>query len=76
MSAAAIHATPTAFAAALEALKFEHAPCTADAKAANADYLQWTDNPTEQPGGVNFGAVMAWLRENLPADAIIVQRRR
>ena len=27
--------------------------------------------PTEQPGSVNFGAVMVWLRENLPADAIL-----
>ena len=40
-------------------------------KAAHADYLEWTEKPTEQPGGVNFGAVMVWLRENLPADAII-----
>ncbi len=42
-----------------------------DAKAAHADYLAWTDKPTEQPGGVNFGAVMVWLRENLPHDAIL-----
>ena len=27
--------------------------------------------PTEQPGAVNLGAVMVWLRDNLPADAII-----
>jgi acetolactate synthase I/II/III large subunit len=27
--------------------------------------------PTEQPGGVNLGAVMVWLRENLPADTIL-----
>ena len=66
----AIHATPTAFAAALAALKFERAP-SGDAKGAHADYLQWTDKATEQPGGVNFGAVMVWLRENLPADAIL-----
>ena len=66
----AIHATPTAFAAALDELKFAHAP-SGDAKAAHADYLQWTEKPTEQPGGVNFGAVMVWLRENLPADAIL-----
>src|SRR3984893_3366301 len=66
----AIHATPTAFAAALETLKFARAP-EGDAKAAHADYLAWTDKPTEQPGGVNFGAVMVWLRDNLPADAIL-----
>jgi acetolactate synthase I/II/III large subunit len=66
----AIHATPTAFAAALEDLQFTRAPA-GDAKAAHADYLEWTEQPTEQPGGVNFGAVMVWLRENLPADAIL-----
>ena len=42
-----------------------------DAEAAHADYLAWTEKPTEQPGGVNFGAVMVWLRENLAADAIL-----
>ena len=41
------------------------------AKAAHADYLDWTEKPTEQPGGVNFGAVMVWLREFLPVDAIL-----
>ena len=66
----AIHATPTAFAAALDELKFARVP-SGDAKVAHADYLQWTDKATEQPGGVNFGAVMVWLRENLPADAIL-----
>ena len=66
----AIHATPTAFAAALDELKFARVP-SGDAKVAHADYLQWTDKATEQPGSVNFGAVMVWLRENLPADAIL-----
>src|SRR6201996_543369 len=66
----AIHATPTAFAAALSSLPFAKPPA-GDAKAAHADYLQWTDTPTAQPGGVNLGAVMVWLRDNLPADAIL-----
>jgi acetolactate synthase I/II/III large subunit len=66
----AINATPTAFAAALAHLQFATKPA-GDAKAANADYLKWTEAPTEQPGGVNFGAVMVWLRENLPHDAIL-----
>ena len=66
----AINATPTAFTAALEELKFARAPA-GDAKAAHADYIEWTEKPTEQPGGVNFGAVMVWLRENLPADAVL-----
>jgi len=66
----AIHATPTAFAAALEKLELPH-PLRGAADAAHADYLAWTEKPTEQPGAVNFGAVMVWLRDNLPPDAII-----
>ena len=66
----AINATPAAFTAALERLTFARAPA-GEAKAANADYRAWTEKPTEQPGGVNFGAVMIWLRENLAPDAVI-----
>ena len=40
-------------------------------QAAHADYLAWTDTATEQPGGVNLGAIMVWLRENLPDDTIL-----
>jgi acetolactate synthase I/II/III large subunit len=66
----AINATPTAFAAALERLELPR-PVTGDAKTAHAEYLEWTDQPTEQPGSVNFGAVMVWLREYLPDDVIL-----
>ncbi len=66
----AIHATPTAFAAALDKLELPP-PLRGDAETAHADYLAWTEKPTEQPGSVNFGTVMVWLRDNLPADAII-----
>ena len=77
----AIHSTPTAFAAALENLELpppypppqagEGRAVRGQAQAAHADYLEWTEEPTEQPGAVNLGAVMVWLRENLPLDAII-----
>ncbi|MGA7428275.1 MAG: thiamine pyrophosphate-dependent enzyme, partial [Rhodoplanes sp.] len=68
----AIHAAPTAFAAATAAL----APppvigWRAETEAAHADYLGWSNEPTEVPGAVNLGAIMVWLRENLPADAIV-----
>jgi acetolactate synthase I/II/III large subunit len=65
-----IHATPTAFALALEQLTV---PGTlhGQGEGAHADYVAWTEKPTEQPGRVNFGAVLVWLRDNLPADAII-----
>jgi len=66
----AIHATPTAFAAALDHLDLKEA-ARGDADTAHADYLEWTEMPTEQPGGVNFGAVMVWLREYLPANAML-----
>jgi acetolactate synthase I/II/III large subunit len=66
----AINATPTAFAAALERLELPR-PVTGDAKTAHAEYLEWTDQPTEQPGSVNFGAIMVWLREYLPDDVIL-----
>jgi acetolactate synthase-1/2/3 large subunit len=65
-----IHATPTAFAAALEHLDIPGVR-GGQAQPAHADYLAWTEKPTEQPGAVNLGAVMVWLRENLPADAIL-----
>jgi acetolactate synthase I/II/III large subunit len=66
----AINSTPTAFAAALETLELPQ-PRHGQAEAAHAEYLDWTEQPTEQPGTVNFGAIMVWLREYLPTDAII-----
>jgi acetolactate synthase-1/2/3 large subunit len=68
----AINAAPTAFAAALESLQPPNdIGWRAQTKTAHADYLAWTDKATAQPGDVNFGEIMVWLRENLPADAII-----
>jgi acetolactate synthase I/II/III large subunit len=66
----AIHATPTGFAAALEKLDLPRS-LRGQAEAAHADYLAWTEKPTEQPGTVNLGAIMVWLRDNLPTDALI-----
>jgi acetolactate synthase-1/2/3 large subunit len=68
----AIHAAPTAFARTVGAWQPARAQTWADeTKAAHADYLAWTEVPTEQPGSVNLGAVMAWLRDNVPADTIL-----
>ncbi len=68
----AIHASPAPFAEASEAMQPPGSiPWRARTHAAHADYLAWTDMPTEQPGGVNLGAVMVWLRENLPDDTIL-----
>jgi acetolactate synthase-1/2/3 large subunit len=68
----AINASPTAFAAAAEGLQppqeLRWATQTAEA---HADYLAWSETPTAVPGDVNPGAVMVWLRENLPAGSIL-----
>jgi acetolactate synthase I/II/III large subunit len=66
----AIHGTPAAFAAALDKLDLPTS-VHGQAAAAHADYLQWTEKPTEQPGAVNLGAIMVWLRDHLAPDAII-----
>jgi acetolactate synthase-1/2/3 large subunit len=67
-----INAAPTAFAAALEGLQQpDEIPWRAETAIAHADYLAWTEKATPQPGGVNFGEIMVWLRHNLPEDAII-----
>jgi acetolactate synthase-1/2/3 large subunit len=68
----AINASPTAFCSALEALQ----PSTeiawrGESETAHADYLAWSEKATPQPGKVNLGEVLVWLRENLPEDAIL-----
>ena len=40
-------------------------------RAAHDDYLAWTEKATPQPGGVNLGEIVVWLRQNLPEDAFI-----
>jgi acetolactate synthase-1/2/3 large subunit len=68
----AIHAAPTAFAAAAEGLQPPNdIKWRSDTAVAHADYLAWTEAATEQPGGVNLGAIMVWLRDNLPPEAIL-----
>ncbi len=67
-----INATPTAFAAALEGLQPpQQIAWRGSAEAAHAEYLAWSETATEQPGGVNLGAVVTWLRDRLPSDAVI-----
>src|SRR5690349_5984067 len=67
-----INAAPTAFAAALEGLQPPiELPWRAETAVAHADYMAWSETPTDVPGGVNPGAVMVWLRENLKAGSII-----
>jgi acetolactate synthase-1/2/3 large subunit len=70
--ALAINAAPTAFCSALEGLQPPNEIAwRGESEAAHADFLAWTDKATPQPGAVNLGEVMIFLRETLPADAII-----
>ena len=70
--ALAVNASPTAFCSALEGLQPPNEIAwKGESDTAHADYLAWTETATKVPGAVNLGAVMVWLRENLPADAII-----
>ncbi|NVO17376.1 MAG: thiamine pyrophosphate-binding protein [Rhodoplanes sp.] len=68
----AINATPVAFAqAAATLVPPASIAWQGEAAAAHADYLAWSETPAAVPGGVNFGEVVLWLRENLPPDSVI-----
>ncbi len=68
----AINATPVAFCAALGALSPPEKPVWADtAREAHADYLAYSETATRVPGSVNLGEAICYLRDVLPADAII-----
>ena len=67
-----IHAAPKTFAASLEAVQPPNEIGWRGAEAeARADYLAWTETPPAVPGPVDTGRVVAWLRDRLPADAIL-----
>src|SRR6185295_3151754 len=68
----AINAAPTAFAAALEGLQPPNdLRWAADTPVAHADFLAWTDTPTQVPGAVNMGEIVLGLRAKLPPDAVV-----
>jgi acetolactate synthase-1/2/3 large subunit len=70
--ALAINASPTAFCSALEGLQPPNEIVwRSECETAHADYLAWSEKATPQPGGVNLGEVMVWLRDHLPEDAIL-----
>jgi acetolactate synthase-1/2/3 large subunit len=58
------------FAAALRNLKLDGAAWKSWRVQARADYVQWT-RPTSIPGKVQLAEIVAWMREQLPRDAII-----
>jgi len=70
--ALAIHATPSAFAAALDGLAApEKVAWSVATPAAHAEFIEWTAKPAQVPGAVNLGEIIAGLRDTLPAETII-----
>jgi acetolactate synthase-1/2/3 large subunit len=70
--ALAIQAAPTAFCSALEGLQPPNEIAwRGESDIAHADYLAWSEKATPQPGTVNLGEILVWLRENLLPGAII-----
>ncbi len=68
----AINAAPTAFCSALEGLQPpDEITWHSEAAMAHADYLVWSEKATPQPGAVNLGEILIWLREHLAPEAII-----
>lgn len=68
----AIHASPIRFVAALTRLDVAARPAWRDsAIAAHEEYRAWTETATLQPGDVNLGEVMTWLRDHVPQDTIL-----
>ncbi len=70
--ALAIQATPNAFCAALADLAHPNdAPWQGATREARQEFLDWTDKPPRLPGKFQYGEVMRWLSDQLPAEAII-----
>jgi acetolactate synthase-1/2/3 large subunit len=68
----AIQSSGATFALALaKADMAAHERAVSETAEAHRAYLAWSDTPKPQPGEVNLGEVMVWLRENLPARSII-----
>lgn len=68
----AMVATPRRLAPALAALiSPNHRPWAEETPRAHQAYLDWSQVATPQPGAVNLGEVMVWLRGALARDAVI-----
>ncbi|MCW6509898.1 thiamine pyrophosphate-binding protein [Lichenifustis flavocetrariae] len=68
-----IQASPATFAATLESVQ---PPQTlrwaAETRSARKDYLDWTGQPAaDVPGPVDMAEIVMWLRDRLPANAIV-----
>ncbi|MEQ8504503.1 MAG: thiamine pyrophosphate-binding protein [Rhodospirillales bacterium] len=68
--AMAINSGMPGFAAAAKAMQPVTGRWDNWAGTAHDDYLAWTE-PAKTPGDVQMGEIVAWLRDQLPADAMI-----
>jgi acetolactate synthase-1/2/3 large subunit len=66
----AIQASPTAFCAALDSVSPSERH-GGDTEELRASYIGWTEKARPIPGAFQYGEAMVWLRERLPADAMI-----
>jgi len=67
-----IHATPAGFCEALTDLQPPKQIPWADAtRQSRADYIAWTEKPSSSPGSVHIGELAIYVRDHIPADAII-----
>ncbi len=70
--ALAIHASPNAFAASLEGVQPPaQIPWREWRRTAREDYVEWSAEVKPHPGDVQMGTIVRWMRENLPADAVV-----
>ncbi|ESQ86650.1 thiamine pyrophosphate protein [Asticcacaulis sp. AC460] len=46
-------------------------PWARETENAHMDFLMWTTKPAKLPGDFQYGEVMVWLRDTLPADTIV-----
>jgi acetolactate synthase-1/2/3 large subunit len=68
----AILATPGGLARGLEALApVRDLPWRDATRQARADFLAWTGSAPKLPGDLQYGEIVLWLRDRLPADAIV-----
>src|SRR5215210_2445817 len=68
----AIQASPGPFCTALAEMPApQTAPSSAQAASARAEYIDWSETPVDLPGSFQYGRAVAWLRNRLPADAVI-----
>jgi acetolactate synthase-1/2/3 large subunit len=69
--ALAIHAAPADFCAALDGLNAPERRAESDTGQLRESYLAWSEPSKKIPGDFQYGEAVAWLRDRLPADAII-----